>query len=335
MIQDIAPHRLQIEFQQDAVPTKESTIFLFKNGEMLFIKEETGFRLPRKEEIVFDLPDTFLFRLDGESCFLEMLPEDSELCLTEALGACRAEDFHNTEARGACRTEDFHNTEARGACRAEDFQDTEALGACRAEDFHNVECLTMRGLRGKAEVPREALFAAWTAGQLARWYAGNRFCGACGTPTRPGSTERSLICPKCGKTIYPRINPAIIAGVTNGDEIVLTRYKGPRSTFNALVAGFVEIGETLEDTVHREVMEETGLRVKNLRYYKSQPWSIADDLLAGFFCDVDGPTEIHMDAEELSVAKWTRREDVVLQPDDASLTNEMMKLFRDGKEPRV
>ena len=225
---------------------------------------------------------------------------------------------------------EFHARYMSGSREPEDTGNPAAV--CRREDFQNVECLTMRGLRGRADVPREQLFAAWTAGQLARWYAGNRFCGACGSPMKNGTTERSLVCPRCGRTVYPRINPAIIAAVTKGDEIVLTRYRGARSTFNALVAGFVEIGETLEDTVRREVMEETGLRVKNLRYYKSQPWGIADDLLAGFFCEVDGSTEIHMDAEELSLARWTRREDVVLQPDDASLTNEMMKLFRDGLE---
>ncbi len=314
MIQDIAPHALRIEFQTEAVPTEKSPIFLFKGAELLFIKEEKGFRLPRRKEIVFDLPSTFLFRLDGEDCFLQILPEETELCLSEAVGSGGTED--DPEASGSREPEDTGNPAA----------------VCRREDFQNVECLTMRGLRGRADVPREQLFAAWTAGQLARWYAGNRFCGACGSPMKNGTTERSLVCPRCSRTVYPRINPAIIAAVTNGDEIVLTRYRGARSTFNALVAGFVAIGETLEDTVRREVMEETGLRVKNLRYYKSQPWGIADDLLAGFFCEVDGSTEIHMDAEELSLARWTRREDVVLQPDDASLTNEMMKLFRDGLE---
>ena len=312
MIQDIAPHALRIEYRMDAEPAEESPIFLFKGGEMLFIREETRYRLPRKKEIVFDLPSTFLFRLDGEDCFLQLLPEETELCLSDAVGSGRIENA----AAGTGRAEGSGN----------------AASVCRREDFQNVECLTMRGLRGKADVPREQLFAAWTAGQLGRWYAGNRFCGACGSPTEHGAKERSLVCPRCGRTVYPRINPAIIAAVTNGDEIVLTRYRGTRSSFNALVAGFVEIGETLEDTVRREVMEETGLRVKNLRYYKSQPWGIADDLLAGFFCEVDGPTEIHMDAEELSLAQWTRREDVVLQPDDASLTNEMMRIFRDGED---
>ena len=101
------------------------------------------------------------------------------------------------------------------------------------------------------------------------------------------------------------------------------------------MAGFTEIGETLEQTVEREVMEEAGLKVKNIRYYRSQPWGIADDLLAGFFCEVDGSTEIHMDESELSVAEWKSREEVELQPDELSLTNEMMTVFKDGKVPKM
>ena len=97
------------------------------------------------------------------------------------------------------------------------------------------------------------------------------------------------------------------------------------------MAGFTEIGESLEETVAREVMEEAGLRVKNIRYYKSQPWGSASDLLMGFFCDVDGSDEIHMDKSELKYAEWIGRDEIVLQPQDISLTNEMMKLFRSGK----
>ncbi|MBQ4416594.1 MAG: NUDIX domain-containing protein, partial [Butyrivibrio sp.] len=101
-----------------------------------------------------------------------------------------------------------------------------------------------------------------------------------------------------------------------------------------LVAGFNEIGETLEETVSREVMEEVGLRVKNIRYYKSQPWAVAGDILAGYFCDVDGDPSIRIDEQELKEAAWVRREDVDGQPDDFSLTNEMMTVFREGREPK-
>ena len=96
------------------------------------------------------------------------------------------------------------------------------------------------------------------------------------------------------------------------------------------MAGFTEIGETLEGTVEREVMEEAGLKVKNIRYYKSQPWGMAQDILVGFFCDVDGDDEIHMDRDELKYAEWVKREDIVLQPNNLSLTNEMMKVFKEG-----
>ena len=85
----------------------------------------------------------------------------------------------------------------------------------------------------------------------------------------------------------------------------------------------------------REVMEEAGLKVKNIRYYKSQPWGIVDDLLAGFYCDVDGDTTIHMDTHELKEAVWVRRENVIGQPNDYSLTNEMMMTFKAGKEPKA
>jgi len=92
------------------------------------------------------------------------------------------------------------------------------------------------------------------------------------------------------------------------------------------------IGETVEETVMREVMEETGIRVKNIRYYKSQPWGTANDLLLGFYCEVDGNDTITMDCQELKYAKWVQREEIVLQPGDFSLTNEMMRRFKEGNE---
>ena len=88
--------------------------------------------------------------------------------------------------------------------------------------------------------------------------------------------------------------------------------------------------EKLWKKLYREVLEETGLRVKNIRYYKSQPWGIVDDILAGFYCDVDGETNIHMDESELKLAEWKTREELELQPDDFSLTNEMMLMFKNG-----
>ena len=194
--------------------------------------------------------------------------------------------------------------------------------------------LAVRALRSRATGPREIIFAAWTAFQLRNWYLDNRFCGRCGKPTYPAQDERALVCDACKRRIYPRIIPAVIVGVTNGDALLMTKYNGRDIPYYALVAGFTEIGETVEETVAREVMEETGLKVKNLRYYKSQPWGIVDDLLMGFYCDVDGDTTIRMDARELKEALWVPRAQVTGQPNDFSLTNEMMMVFKAGKEPR-
>ena len=174
------------------------------------------------------------------------------------------------------------------------------------------------------------LFAAFTAYHLWKWYRDNRFCGRCGSLNRLCHKERALECAACGQIVYPRINPAVIVGVVKGDCLLITRYRNGFA-HNALVAGFTEIGETLEQTVQREVMEETGIRVKNIRYYKSQPWGMAEDLLAGFFCEADGDDEIRMDRSELKYAEWVRRDEIVLQPNDLSLTNEMMKVFKQNR----
>ncbi len=192
----------------------------------------------------------------------------------------------------------------------------------------------LRELKRNARGPREKMFAAYTAIHLYHWYSASRYCGSCGSRTLPAPDERALDCPSCKKRIYPRIQPAVIVGVTNGDELLITRYADRPLAIPALVAGFAEIGETLEETVAREVMEETGLRVRNLRYYKSQPWGIADDLLAGFYCDVDGDPTVLLDRNELKEAVWVPREKIEGQPDDFSLTNEMMMLFKAGLEPR-
>lgn len=193
------------------------------------------------------------------------------------------------------------------------------------------EFAPIRKLRTKEVHPKHRIFAGITGFQLSNWYKNNCFCGRCGSKTIHSTAERALKCPSCGYVIYPRIVPAVIVGVCNGDEILVTKYRTGFAHY-ALVAGFTEIGETLEETVQREVMEETGLRVKNIRYYKSQPWGIVDDILAGFYCDVDGNTEIHIDESELKLAEWKKREDIILQPDDFSLTNEMMLMFKKGEQ---
>ncbi len=187
------------------------------------------------------------------------------------------------------------------------------------------------GLRYAA--PRHLAWAVGVGGSLLRWYRGNRLCGACGAAMTDSEQERALVCPVCGAVVYPRINPAVIVAVCDGERLLLTRYRGRPFKSYALVAGFNEIGESIEDTVRREVMEETGVRVKNLRFYRSQPWVFTDSLLMGFFADLDGSGDIRMEENELAEAGWFHRADLPADHSPISLTGEMIELFRGGREP--
>ena len=189
----------------------------------------------------------------------------------------------------------------------------------------------IQGFQVRTVFEQFQVFAAFTGVHLAGWYRANRFCGSCGGRTEPDTVERAMRCKDCGRVIYPRINPAVIVGVTNGDRLLLTYYARNRGVqkIPALIAGFTEIGETFEECVAREVMEEVGLKVKNIRYYKSQPWGLADDILAGYYCDVDGDDTIHIDENELKKAEWVSRKDITGQPNPGSMTHEMMIWFRD------
>ena len=143
--------------------------------------------------------------------------------------------------------------------------------------------------------------------------------------------ERMLRCDSCGNMEFPKICPAVIIGVTDGNRILMSKYAGRAYKKYALLAGFTEIGETVEETVAREVMEEVGLKVRNIRYYKSQPWAFSDTLLMGFYCDLDGSDRITLDRDELSLAEWFEREEIPVEPSRDSLTNEMIMKFKQGE----
>ena len=325
MIQDIAPKVFHNPYIPGKSPRDDDSIYCFDGERALVIEEGEAIRLPLYKDMTAafgeELEYTYLFAIDDREFYL---------CLTELRDHDRVvwENPENRAYGGSDRIQPLSAGDKAGAGEGESDAETGHEEAAWA--FHPI-----RELRVSLASHKELVFATFTARQLGRWYRDNRYCGTCGSRTELHDKERAIRCPSCGRVIYPRIIPAVIIAVTNGDEIILTRYNRGGAKYNALIAGFTEIGETLEENVAREVMEEVGLKVKNLRYYKSQPWGIVDDLLVGFYCDVDGDPTITVDHSELKSAIWTKREDIELQPDSYSLTNEMMTMFKEGREPRA
>jgi NAD+ diphosphatase len=179
--------------------------------------------------------------------------------------------------------------------------------------------------------PRAEAFAGMTAHHLHTWYKANRFCGCCGVPMVHGDRERMMRCPECGNMVFPKIAPAVLAAVFHDGKLLLTKYAHGDGNY-ALVAGFVEIGETAEQCVEREVFEETGLRVKNIRYYDSQPWGFAGNLMLAYTAELDGDdATIRRDASELAAAEFVAPENLTDISDYNSLTWEMIRRFRKGE----
>lgn len=180
---------------------------------------------------------------------------------------------------------------------------------------------------------KEERFAGLTGYHLFKWYDSNRFCGKCGNELKHGENMRMLYCDKCHKEYFPSIYPVIIVALKNGDKLLMTKYAQSHSDYAnyALVAGFTEIGETAEDTVRRELFEETGLKAKNIRYYKSQPWGLTQTLLIGFVAELDGDDKIKIDDSELKEAQFIKREDIKIKNNDVSLTNELIMMFKENK----
>ena len=141
------------------------------------------------------------------------------------------------------------------------------------------------------------------ANQILDWYHSHRYCGQCGHPTQPRQGERALECNHCQRTYYPRINPCIIVLVTDGDRILLARNMRYRGKFLSCLAGFIEIGESAEETVCREVREEVGIEIQNVRYVKSQSWPFPSQLMLGFYADYRSG-EIRPDGIEIEYADW-------------------------------
>ena len=320
MIQDIAPKTMHNQFR-DYGPEQmkdEDTAFVFEGRNVLcHVDGQAGISFPKAGELLAAGASRehfrYLFSIDDRPFWLfASFEEDADA--RSVLAGLKAKSCDP----GKCVSDEARIDINPGSC---------ASG--HAEDAGEYSVETLRVLRRTK--PKEECYAGETAYHLYVWYRDNSFCGRCGEHLEYSHKERAMICPSCGNVVYPKIAPAVIVGILNssGDRIVMTRYAGREYKGHALVAGFCEIGETAEDTVRREVLEEVGLHVRNIRYYKSQPWGFDSNLLFGYYCTADEDETIHMDDGELAKAVWVSRDEIGEEERNLSLTAEMIMHFKE------
>ena len=181
----------------------------------------------------------------------------------------------------------------------------------------------MCGLRASYyKLPRPLYLKAGKCQELLYWDQNTRFCGVCGSPMRM-DTIISKKCTECGKEVWPQLATAVIVLIHRGDEVLLVRAKNFKRDFYGLVAGFVETGETLEEAVARETLEETGITITNIRYFGSQPWPYPCGLMVGFNADyVSG--EIHLQKSEIAKGGWFRRDNLPNIPEKLSIARMLL-----------
>jgi NAD+ diphosphatase len=166
--------------------------------------------------------------------------------------------------------------------------------------------------------------------QLMNWYNNNRYCGRCGSKTELNKEERSIFCPDCKLVQFPKISPAVIVAITCQNKILLIKGKNYKSKSFTHVAGYVDVGESFEETAKREVKEEVGLDIRNLRYFKSQPWPFSSSLMLGFTAEADENQQLVLEKDEIEEARWFDRDKL---PDDlisATISGELLDAFGKG-----
>jgi len=187
--------------------------------------------------------------------------------------------------------------------------------------------MAFRELRGiLASVDEEFFGVAGRAKQIVAWHATHRFCGRCGGETEGVAGEMAMRCTRCGMLHYPRVSPAVIVRVRRGDEVLLARSPGFPPGLHSVLAGFVEPGESIEETVRREVREEVGIEVENLRYFGSQSWPFPNSLMVAFTADHAGGA-LRPEPGEIEVAGWYAPENLPQLPPSVSIARRMIDDF--------
>ncbi len=202
------------------------------------------------------------------------------------------------------------------------------VAAHTSEDIAEVVAAESRSLRSLLFIEGESDFSvAGKASQIMSWYRTHRYCGVCGSKTSQHEQQRALLCANCGEQYFPRINPCAIVLVTKGREILLARSARFKTGFYSCLAGFIEVGESAEDTVLREVKEESGVEVDNIRYVKSQSWPFPSQLMLGFHADYKSG-DIVPEPGEIEEADFYDIDDLPAVPSpDISVAGELIQIY--------
>ena len=170
------------------------------------------------------------------------------------------------------------------------------------------------------------IWIAGRANQLLHWNLTHRYCGKCGQKTEDKPDERAKNCPRCQHVNYPRLSPAVIVAILKGNRILLARNRKFKAPFYSVLAGFVEPGESLEECVKREIKEEVGITVKNVRYFGSQPWPFPNSLMIAFVSDY-AEGEIVVDGSEIIEAEWFSKDELPQIPPKISIARQLIDWF--------
>jgi NAD+ diphosphatase len=204
------------------------------------------------------------------------------------------------------------------------YQDTHCFSCEVAAEIPAPEGMVWAGLRSLFGLVDDGLFAlAGRAIQVMDWDRSHLYCGRCGTPTVVKAGERARQCPSCGQVHYPRIAPAVMALVRNGNQLLLARSPHFPAGMHSALAGFVEPGESLEQCLVREVREEVGVEVTNLRYFSSQPWPFPHSLMIAFQCDYAGG-KITPEPGEIEAAGWFDLDNLPVLPNKISIARRLI-----------
>lgn len=203
------------------------------------------------------------------------------------------------------------------------------IGKFKNKDVFVINCSEEKSffsLKEVYDINKNIYLMATRAVLVRDWYISHQYCGRCGSMTQIDEKDMMLKCPECGQVHYPRIAPAIIVAIRKGDKLLMAKHSYHKTHRYALVAGFVEAGESIEEAVHREVSEEIGIKIKNLKYKRSQSWPFPNSLMLAFTAEYKSG-EIKVDGDEILKAKWFSKNEIERYDSDISISDWLINDF--------